>query len=276
MAESPVSLDGLIAYVKTLSPEGGPLDNLSDAVSVGAGLDEMSDALIGHFVDRARRSGASWSQIGASMGVSKQAAQKRFVAQWEGADFSRFTLPGRDAAVHPPRGQRRRPGSRGGERGAAGAGSDVHPVADLAGQPEAVAVAGHQLGRPEAQERAGDAAARLPDIAHDRALLLPDPHRGAGRAAALQVRAGLTDRQDEHAGAVAGHAVRRGAGGDEPAQAAQVPVEVERLSGGRSAGQQGGVAGAREIGGIGIAGGRAPVQPGRLYRMGAQAFATMS
>jgi hypothetical protein len=91
MAESPVSLDDLIDYVKSMSPAGGPLDNLSDAVSVGSDLDEKSDALIGHFVDAARRSGASWSQIGSSMGVTKQAAQKRFVAQWESAEFSRLT-----------------------------------------------------------------------------------------------------------------------------------------------------------------------------------------
>jgi hypothetical protein len=42
-------------------------------------LGELSDHLIGHFVDRARRSGASWTDIGRSMGVTKQAAQKRFV-----------------------------------------------------------------------------------------------------------------------------------------------------------------------------------------------------
>jgi hypothetical protein len=91
MATSPVSLDELITYVKTMTPNGGPLENLSDAVSVGADLDDKSDALIGHFVDAARRSGASWTQIGGSMGVTKQAAQKRFVAQWENAEFSRFT-----------------------------------------------------------------------------------------------------------------------------------------------------------------------------------------
>jgi hypothetical protein len=96
MSASPISLDELITYVKTLTPAGGPLDNLSDAVSVGAGLDETSDALIGHFVDQARRAGSSWSQIGASMGVSKQAAQKRFVAQWESAEFSRFTQRSRN------------------------------------------------------------------------------------------------------------------------------------------------------------------------------------
>src|SRR5580704_10204263 len=96
MSASPVSLDELIGYVKTMSPEGGPLDNLADAVSVGADLDETSDALIGHFVDRARRSGATWSQIGGSMGVTKQAAQKRFVALWESAEFSRFTQRSRN------------------------------------------------------------------------------------------------------------------------------------------------------------------------------------
>jgi Clp amino terminal domain, pathogenicity island component len=96
MSAFPVSLDELIGYVKTMSPEGGPLDNLADAVSVGADLDETSDALIGHFVDRARRSGATWSQIGTSMGVTKQAAQKRFVAQWESAEFSRFTQRSRN------------------------------------------------------------------------------------------------------------------------------------------------------------------------------------
>ena len=101
MAEFPVPLDTLIAYVKTLHPSGGPLENVSDAFSVSTRLDEQSDALIGYFVDQARRSGLSWSQIGGAMGVSKQAAQKRFVPSASRiADlmpesvkpFSRFTI----------------------------------------------------------------------------------------------------------------------------------------------------------------------------------------
>lgn len=84
MSEFPVPLDNLIAYVKTLHPDGEPLENVSDAFAVSAWLDEESDALIGYFVDQARRSGASWSQIGAAMGVSKQAAQKRFVPSQSG------------------------------------------------------------------------------------------------------------------------------------------------------------------------------------------------
>jgi hypothetical protein len=89
MAEFPVPLDNLIAYVKALHPDGGPLENVADAFAVSARLDEQSDALIGYFVDQARRSGASWSQIGAAMGVTKQAAQKRFVP---GRDSDLITL----------------------------------------------------------------------------------------------------------------------------------------------------------------------------------------
>src|ERR1700687_1391741 len=101
-SSSPVSLDTLITFVKVQHPAGSPLDNLSDAVMVSAQLDERSDQLIGHFVDQARRSGASWSQIGASMGVSKQAAQQRFVPRGPVkmetgfGDFSRFTQRARD------------------------------------------------------------------------------------------------------------------------------------------------------------------------------------
>jgi len=115
MAEFPEPLDNLITYVKALHPDGGPLDNVSDAMVAATQLDEQSDALIGHFVDQARRSGASWSQIGASMGVSKQAAQKRFVSRDDGLApeghqmFSRFTprarnvigAAGRVAATEP-------------------------------------------------------------------------------------------------------------------------------------------------------------------------------
>jgi Clp amino terminal domain, pathogenicity island component len=96
MTDFPVSLDNLIAFVRTLQPGGGPLDNLADAMTVSARLDEQSDALIGYFVDQARRSGASWSQIGAGLGVTKQAAQQRFVSRWESAEFSRFTARARN------------------------------------------------------------------------------------------------------------------------------------------------------------------------------------
>jgi hypothetical protein len=104
MTSFPISLDNLISYVEALHADGSPLDRLSDAVGVAGRVEEQADALIGHFVDQARRSGASWSQIGSSMGVTKQAAQKRFVPKWdaselvpEGQLFSRFTMRARRA-----------------------------------------------------------------------------------------------------------------------------------------------------------------------------------
>ncbi len=99
MSEFPVPLDNLIAYVKSLRPDGGPLEHVSYAFAVSGQLDEQADALIGYFVDQARKSGLPWSQIGAAMGVSKQAAQKRFVTSKAddlfppdvAKPFSRFT-----------------------------------------------------------------------------------------------------------------------------------------------------------------------------------------
>ncbi|WP_103354908.1 Clp protease N-terminal domain-containing protein [Amycolatopsis sp. CA-128772] len=73
-----IKLDDLITAIKS-NNDHDALAQLTDAVYVGQHLGEVADHLIGHFVDQARRSGASWTDIGASMGVTKQAAQKRFV-----------------------------------------------------------------------------------------------------------------------------------------------------------------------------------------------------
>jgi Clp amino terminal domain, pathogenicity island component len=109
MEQQPVRLDDLIGYVK--SRDGTALDHVSAAMRISEHLGELADHLIGHFVDQARKAGASWTEIGQSMGVTKQAAQKRFVprpdqwpvppdeAGWQAAlteafrahPFSRFT-----------------------------------------------------------------------------------------------------------------------------------------------------------------------------------------
>lgn len=99
-----VRLDDLINAIRTVHTD--PLEQLADAVVAGEHLGDVADALIGHFVDQARRSGASWTAIGSSMGVSKQAAQKRFVGQSPSAPdesvsnpFARFTPRARNAVV---------------------------------------------------------------------------------------------------------------------------------------------------------------------------------
>ncbi|MET8650002.1 MULTISPECIES: Clp protease N-terminal domain-containing protein [Nocardia] len=99
-------LDDLINGIKKARPDN-VLDQLSDAVVAGNHLGELADHLIGHFVDQARRSGASWTDIGVSMGVTKQAAQKRFVPKAPGdaaamdpnAGFAKFTQRARQVVV---------------------------------------------------------------------------------------------------------------------------------------------------------------------------------
>ena len=99
MTNPPVRLDDLITAVS--NNHESPLERLSGAVILGDHLGDLADHLIGHFVDQARRSGASWTEIGASMGVSKQAAQKRFVAKDvdPAQAFSRYSDAARRAVV---------------------------------------------------------------------------------------------------------------------------------------------------------------------------------
>src|SRR5439155_21803950 len=102
---NPVRLDDLIEAIKKVHSE--PLEQLTDAVIAADHLGDVADHLIGHFVDQARRSGASWTEIGRSMGVTKQAAQKRFVPKGPGEPldldpsqgFSRFTEQARNVVM---------------------------------------------------------------------------------------------------------------------------------------------------------------------------------
>jgi hypothetical protein len=96
-----VRLDDLINAITKVHDQ--PLDQLADAVLAADHLGEVADHLIGHFVDQARRSGASWTEIGRSMGVTKQAARKRFIPKSGEMDpedgFARFTPRARNAVT---------------------------------------------------------------------------------------------------------------------------------------------------------------------------------
>ncbi len=104
-ANPSIRLDDLIEGIKKSHPEA--LDQLSSAVLVADHLGDVADHLIGHFVDQARRSGASWTDIGRSMGVTRQAAQKRFVPKDPGEvteidtaqGFNRFTPRARNVVM---------------------------------------------------------------------------------------------------------------------------------------------------------------------------------
>jgi hypothetical protein len=104
MANPPltVRLDDLIDAVRGAHPDA--LERITGAIVLADHLGEVADSLIGHFVDQARRSGASWAEIGRSMGVSKQAAQQRFVGKGAPAldpsqGFSRFDDEARQVVV---------------------------------------------------------------------------------------------------------------------------------------------------------------------------------
>src|SRR6478736_1919502 len=102
---STVRLDDLIGAIRKVHDD--ELEQLTSAVVAADHLGDLADHLIGHFVDQARRSGASWTEIGHAMGVSKQAARKRFIPKDPGDPsaldnsdgFSRFTPRARKAVM---------------------------------------------------------------------------------------------------------------------------------------------------------------------------------
>lgn len=166
----PVRLDELIAMIRKLRPD--VLDQLADAVLAAEHLGEVADHLVGHFVDQARRSGASWADIGRSMGVTKQAAQQRSVAKQpaEPGDldamqgFARFTPRARHVVA---RSHDEAVAARSAELGPA------HLVLGLLHEPESVAlfVIGEQGVTVDALRAAASLA--LPAAADDPPDLVP-------------------------------------------------------------------------------------------------------
>ena len=254
MEQSPVRLDELIGFVK--GQEGTALDHVSAAVRVSEHLGELADTLIGHFVDQARRSGASWTEIGQSMGVTKQAAQKRFVAKapdWadllsgafrqDPVKFSRFTdrakrtviaarqeatkrrhdhvLPStkRSDCSASPRAWRRGPSWRSGVARGGTRGADRGPAA---GHRSRTAAGRHPV-RPAGQEGPGTGPARGADPRAQLHRHRAHPAgRPAGRGKPRRRRAG---RPGHHGRTRPGMAGRR----DRPDHRGQAPV---RLAGG--------------------------------------------
>jgi hypothetical protein len=83
------TLQELIDGVHADSSDDEALLQLSEASKTVGDLERLADALLDHFVEQCRRSGHSWSEISGALGVSKQAAHKRFTA--DAPSFERFT-----------------------------------------------------------------------------------------------------------------------------------------------------------------------------------------
>ena len=163
---TPVRLDDLINAITKVHSE--PLDQLTDAVIAADHLGDVADHLIGHFVDQARRSGASWTDIGRSMGVTKQAARKRFIPKPNDLDpeegFARFTPRAKNVVMAAHN-----------EAQAAGNATitPAHLVLGLLSEPQAMAArAMTDLGAPSEAVRAA-AAGALPPASDDVPALIP-------------------------------------------------------------------------------------------------------
>ncbi|MBX7481481.1 hypothetical protein [Qipengyuania qiaonensis] len=57
---------------------GGSVDGFAEAITVAHLVADEGRAALGRWVDAGRRAGLSWAEIGAILGISRQAAQQRF------------------------------------------------------------------------------------------------------------------------------------------------------------------------------------------------------
>ncbi|KPI04314.1 Clp domain protein [Actinobacteria bacterium OV450] len=185
---NPVRLDDLIEAIKKAHTDS--LEQLSGAVVAAEHLGDVADHLIGHFVDQARRSGASWTDIGRSMGVTRQAAQKRFVPKSDKGDgndldpgqgFARFTPRARNVVVTSQSAARR------------AGGTEIrteHLVLGLLAEPEGLAMVALGAQNVSADAVRAAATAALPEAATDIPDLIPFD-TGAKKALELTFREAL-------------------------------------------------------------------------------------
>jgi Clp amino terminal domain, pathogenicity island component len=77
---SGIRVDQLAAAVDERAAGHDAVLRLTAAVEVADDVRGVADELLDRYVAAAREDGRSWAEIGAALGVSKQAAQQRFVA----------------------------------------------------------------------------------------------------------------------------------------------------------------------------------------------------
>jgi hypothetical protein len=90
-----ISLADLIARLDEELPDANDLARITEAQLRAQTLTDLGDQLVGHYVGKAKQIGASWSEIGEAIGVSKQAAQQRHAP----TPFQRFTDLNRHSIV---------------------------------------------------------------------------------------------------------------------------------------------------------------------------------
>jgi ATP-dependent Clp protease ATP-binding subunit ClpA len=88
------NLQDLVKSVRDEVPDDDPLGQLTKAAELSAELSSLGDRLLDHFVFQCRQAGMSWAELSAALGVSKQAAHKRFTGTTP--NFQRYTVKARE------------------------------------------------------------------------------------------------------------------------------------------------------------------------------------
>ena len=87
------NLQDLVKSVRDEVSDADPIGQLARAAELSASLSTLGDRLLDHFVFQCRQAGMSWTEVSAALGVSKQAAHKRFTGGTP--TFQRFTVKAR-------------------------------------------------------------------------------------------------------------------------------------------------------------------------------------
>ncbi|UYM07437.1 Clp protease N-terminal domain-containing protein [Solicola gregarius] len=95
MSPLDISLADLISRLDAELPDADALARVSEAHLRSQTMTDLGDQLVDHYVSKAKQSGASWTEIGDAIGVSKQAAQQRRAS----TPFDRFTELNRHSIV---------------------------------------------------------------------------------------------------------------------------------------------------------------------------------
>ena len=183
MSPLDINLADLIARIDEEVLDANELARISEARLRAQTLSDLGDQLVDHYVSKARQAGASWSEIGDAIGVSKQAAQQRHAP----GPFERYTNLNRHSIVLAQEAARTHRhdsigtehlllGLLGEPRGLAyevlvaktGSEQRVRDAIKEALPPAgAKALRGHIAFRPETKEAIGQARRAAADLGHD-------------------------------------------------------------------------------------------------------------
>ncbi|MBK3578137.1 hypothetical protein JHN63_30915 [Streptomyces sp. MBT65] len=179
MSPLDISLADLIARLDEELPESDELARISEARLRAQTLSDLGDQLIDHYVSKAKQVGASWTEIGDAIGVSKQAAQQRHAP----GPFERYTNLNRHSIVLAQEAARTHKHDSIGTE---------HLLLGLLGEPKGLAYE-VLVAKTESEQRVRDAIEEALPPAGEKALRGHIPFRPETKEAIGQARSAAAD-----------------------------------------------------------------------------------